>query len=115
MVHLYYFLDATASATSSLLLYNNNDYFFFFLLHALNMAEEFAEEPPSINPYEVLGIDEKATADAVKSAYRKKALKHHPGKSALWRHFYNAPSYLNALSDRFSVIRTCIHADYFQR
>ena len=43
------------------------------------MAEDLVEEPPSINPYEVLGVDGKATADAIKSAYRKKALKHHPG------------------------------------
>ena len=40
------------------------------------------EEPPSINPYEILGIDEKATQEQVKSAYRKQALKHHPGKVA---------------------------------
>ncbi|OJD13899.1 hypothetical protein AJ78_05689 [Emergomyces pasteurianus Ep9510] len=40
------------------------------------------EEPPSsINPYEVLYIDEKATADQIKSAYRKQALKHHPDKA----------------------------------
>ena len=38
------------------------------------------DEPPSINPYEVLGIEKTATADEVKSAYRKAALKHHPGK-----------------------------------
>lgn len=38
------------------------------------------DEPPSINPYEILGIEEKATAEQVKSAYRKQALKHHPGK-----------------------------------
>jgi DnaJ homolog subfamily C member 9 len=38
------------------------------------------EEPPTIDPYEVLGLDRSATADHVKSAYRKAALKTHPGK-----------------------------------
>jgi len=39
-----------------------------------------AEDPPtSINPYEVLGVERNATADQVKSAYRKAALRHHPG------------------------------------
>jgi DnaJ homolog subfamily C member 9 len=37
------------------------------------------EEPPSIDPYEVLGLEKSASADQVKSAYRKAALKHHPG------------------------------------
>jgi DnaJ family protein C protein 9 len=37
------------------------------------------EEPPSIEPYAILGIEKTATADEVKSAYRKAALKHHPG------------------------------------
>jgi DnaJ homolog subfamily C member 9 len=37
------------------------------------------DEPPSIDPYEVLGLDRKATVDQVKSAYRKAALKTHPG------------------------------------
>ena len=36
-------------------------------------------EPPVIDPYEVLGIDRDATADQVKTAYRKAALKNHPG------------------------------------
>ncbi|KAG5294507.1 DnaJ domain-containing protein [Histoplasma ohiense] len=44
--------------------------------------EVVPEEPPSsINPYEVLGVEEKATADQIKSAYRKQALKHHPDKA----------------------------------
>lgn len=37
-------------------------------------------EPPSVNPYEVLGLEKTASQDEVKSAYRKAALKHHPGK-----------------------------------
>jgi len=44
--------------------------------------DEIGEEeagPPTINPYEVLGLEHEATADDVKKAYRKMALKHHPG------------------------------------
>ncbi|KAK4081047.1 uncharacterized protein Triagg1_2579 [Trichoderma aggressivum f. europaeum] len=37
-------------------------------------------EPPAIDPYEVLGLERTATADQVKSAYRKAALKNHPDK-----------------------------------
>ncbi|KAK2595429.1 hypothetical protein QQS21_006839 [Conoideocrella luteorostrata] len=37
-------------------------------------------EPPSIEPYEVLGLEREATTDQVKSAYRKAALKNHPDK-----------------------------------
>lgn len=39
-------------------------------------------EPPTIDPYEVLGLDRTATGDQVKSAYRKLALKNHPGMKA---------------------------------
>jgi DnaJ family protein C protein 9 len=37
------------------------------------------EGPPAIDPYEVLGLETEATADDVKKAYRKLALKCHPG------------------------------------
>ncbi|KAK7420271.1 hypothetical protein QQZ08_010471 [Neonectria magnoliae] len=37
-------------------------------------------EPPIIDPYEVLDLERTATADQVKSAYRKAALKNHPDK-----------------------------------
>ncbi len=40
---------------------------------------EMDNEPPVIDPYEVLELDKEATADDVKKAYRKLALKHHPG------------------------------------
>ena len=47
--------------------------------------KEIGEEedgPPTINPYDVLGLEREATADDVKKAYRKMALKHHPGTLA---------------------------------
>ncbi|CAJ2504849.1 Uu.00g122430.m01.CDS01 [Anthostomella pinea] len=39
-----------------------------------------AGEPPIIDPYEVLALERTATADQIKTAYRKSALKHHPDK-----------------------------------
>lgn len=40
-------------------------------------------EPPVIDPYEVLNLERTASSDDVKKAYRKAALKHHPGKLTL--------------------------------
>lgn len=46
----------------------------------MSRDQDAVQDPPaSINPYEVLEVDEKATSDQIKSAYRKKALKYHPG------------------------------------
>ncbi|KAM7199452.1 hypothetical protein V8F33_004479 [Rhypophila sp. PSN 637] len=36
--------------------------------------------PPQIDPYSVLSLERTATPEAIKSAYRKAALKHHPDK-----------------------------------
>ncbi|KAI1801961.1 chaperone protein dnaJ 6 [Daldinia bambusicola] len=39
-----------------------------------------AGEPPTIDPYEVLGLERTANESQIKSAYRKLALKNHPDK-----------------------------------
>jgi DnaJ homolog subfamily C member 9 len=45
-----------------------------------DIEAEGEDGPPVINPYEVLELEKDATADDVKKAYRKMALKHHPDK-----------------------------------
>lgn len=44
-----------------------------------DFGDPMDSEPPTIDPYETLGLDRTATADQVKNAYRKAALKNHPG------------------------------------
>lgn len=46
-------------------------------------AEDLSQDGlPTVDPYEVLVLERSATADQIKSAYRKLALKHHPGKNS---------------------------------
>jgi hypothetical protein len=78
----------TFCLSASLLKFTNTtnpDYFHFQYLLAIisTMAPRTEtlsdEEPPAIEPYTVLGISKNATAEEVKTAYRKAALKNHPG------------------------------------
>ena len=42
--------------------------------------EDLSDIPPTdINPYEILQVDQSASPSDVKTAYKKLALKHHPG------------------------------------
>lgn len=47
------------------------------------------EEPPTIDPYEVLSLERDATADHIKTAYRKAALRNHPGMNRLSIHIFS--------------------------
>ncbi|THW76841.1 DnaJ-domain-containing protein [Aureobasidium pullulans] len=49
---------------------------------ATNIDDLELDEPPTVEPYEVLGIQTTATQDQIKTAYRKAALKWHPDKAA---------------------------------
>ena len=46
--------------------------------------DDISENPPkNIDPYKTLNLDSSASAAEVRSAYKKLALKHHPGKFEL--------------------------------
>ncbi len=47
------------------------------------MVDLSEELPTNLDPYDVLQIDTAASLNDVKSAYKKLALKHHPGESSL--------------------------------
>ncbi|CAD0105811.1 unnamed protein product [Aureobasidium uvarum] len=44
-----------------------------------NIEDLELDEPPNVEPYEVLAVEKTATQDQIKTAYRKAALKWHPG------------------------------------
>ena len=47
--------------------------------------DDVPEQPPSVEEdlYKILGIESTATPEAIKTAYKKNALKYHPGKLCL--------------------------------
>ncbi|KAH0284267.1 DnaJ-domain-containing protein [Aureobasidium namibiae CBS 147.97] len=45
-----------------------------------NIDDLELDEPPTVEPYEVLAVEKTATQDQIKTAYRKAALKWHPDK-----------------------------------
>lgn len=45
----------------------------------VNDVDSDEDGPPSINPYTVLELNRQASSEHVKKAYRKLALKYHPG------------------------------------
>lgn len=54
------------------------------LLFTMSQDEEIeipSEPPVDTDLYDVLGVQNDATPEQIKSAYRKQALKHHPGIS----------------------------------
>lgn len=44
-----------------------------------DIEDNMESEPPIIDPYEVLGLERTASQDQIKKAYRKAALRDHPG------------------------------------
>jgi DnaJ family protein C protein 9 len=49
-------------------------------------ANDIPEQPPSVEEdlYKILGVQSDATPDAIKTAYRKSALKNHPGTARIY-------------------------------
>ena len=51
------------------------------------------------NYYEILGVDENATGDDIKKAYRKLAMEHHPDKGGNEEQFKKISQAYDTLSD----------------
>jgi DnaJ-class molecular chaperone len=52
-----------------------------------------------MNPYKILGVEQSATPDEIKSAYRKLASKHHPDRGGDTKHFQEIQSAYDMLTD----------------
>jgi DnaJ-class molecular chaperone len=68
----------------------------FLISAAVHAARHYT---PSSTPYKVLGVSESATADEIKKAYRKAALKHHPDKGGDEEKFKEISKAYETLSD----------------
>ncbi|KAK3949232.1 hypothetical protein QBC32DRAFT_220186 [Pseudoneurospora amorphoporcata] len=65
--------------------------------------DDDVQEPPTIDPYEVLGLERDATADQIKTAYRKAALRNHPDKVAP-QHKETATSKFQAIAVAYAIL-----------
>lgn len=61
-------------------------YLFLCLIIAVILFDEFAAVAAGRNYYDILGVSRDADSATIKRAFRKLAVKYHPGKSSHLRH-----------------------------